>query len=177
VVVRSRMSEGLPCRSPVPCPHRFGFAMACRVKWMVSGRTPGGRRCPEPVRLWRPLWTPDTTTRTSDGTRLADVPGLAQVQVVMTSGPDAGSGWGGRRQACPRRPVRSGPGRADRVVGRGRLARRMVGRWALEVFRRRPDWVHTHQLGGHLELGMSGRSRGPPCLSPGQPLPGVRRRN
>jgi hypothetical protein len=46
------------------------------------------------------------------------------------------------------------------VVGRGRLAGRMVGRWALEcppLGRRRPDRVQTHRPGGPVELGVSGR--------------------
>jgi hypothetical protein len=38
-----------------------------------------------------------------------------------------------RREQAHCRPVRSWPGRAGSVVGRGRLARRMVGRWAVEV--------------------------------------------
>jgi hypothetical protein len=160
VVVRSRMSECLPCRSPVPCPHPFGFAIACRVKWMVSGRTRRGRRCPETVRSWRPAWTLDTTARTSDGG-----PGFgtfrhrAQVQVVMTGGPDAGSGWGGRRQACPlpscpvrartSRP-RSWPWPAGQTHGRT-LGAGGVRRLAAAV-----RTGSTHRLGGHLELGMSG---------------------
>jgi hypothetical protein len=126
---RSRMSERLPCRSSVPCPRRFRFAMACRVEWTVSGQIRPGGRCPKPC--------PIVASMVDAGHDRADIgqgPGLrrfrhrARVQVSRRTGPDAGSGWGCRREHPRCRPVRSGPGRAGRVVGRGRLARGMVGR-------------------------------------------------
>jgi hypothetical protein len=44
-----------------------------------------GHACPEPVRSWRPSWTPDTTARTSDGDQAGGRSGAAGV---------------GRRRAC-----------------------------------------------------------------------------
>jgi hypothetical protein len=63
------------------------------------------------------------------GTRLADVPASS----TAAGGHDGrvpmlGAAGVGRREHPRCRPVRSGPGRAGRVVGRGRLARGMVGR-------------------------------------------------
>jgi hypothetical protein len=169
---RSRLSERLPYRSSVPCPRRFRFATACRVDWTVSGRidrTCGVRKA---VRSWRPSWTPDTTAQTSDGD-----------QACGRCGIEHGRRWS--RRAVPMlahcRPVRSGPGRAGRVVGRGRLAEAWsdAGRWRCPLLGRRcPDRVQTQWLGGHLELGMSGRPDGPEVRRvrrPGQQLPGVRR--
>jgi hypothetical protein len=75
------------------------------------------------------------------GTRLADVAASSmgagghdgQVPMLVAAGI-------GRREHPRCRPVRSGPGRAGRVVGRGQLARRMVGRWRCPPLgRRRPD--------------------------------------
>ena len=79
------------------------------------------------------------------------------------TGPGAGSGWGWRSEHVHYRPVRSGPGWAGSVVVRGRLAGAWsdAGRWKCPPLGRRcPDWVRTHWLGGHLELGMSGRPDG-----------------
>jgi len=127
---RSRMSECLPCRSSVPCPHRFRFGW--RARW--RGRCPAGhgRECAvrnlsdrgvHRGRRTRPRghWT---------GTRLADVParlGLAEGgHARRLSGQSqneqaawlAVAGWlgawsGAGRWRCPplgrRRPDRSVP--------------------------------------------------------------------
>jgi hypothetical protein len=177
----SRVSSHAPS---TPCPRRFRFAMAYRVEWTVSGqidRTGGVRT---PVRSWRPWWTPDTTTRTSDRDQTCGRSGIEHgCKWSRRTGPNAGSGWGWPKGAwaVPCCPVR--PGRAGRVVGRGQLARRMVGRWALEVSTAwpppsgpgpDPSARRSHRTG---DVRPTGRSSGPPCPSPDQPLPGVRRRN
>src|SRR5215217_3298794 len=47
--LRGRGDRGCPTAfravRPFPCPHRFRFAMACRVEGTVSGRTRRGRWC------------------------------------------------------------------------------------------------------------------------------------
>jgi hypothetical protein len=72
-------------------------------------------------------------------------------------GPGAGDGWGWPK-ASMRIPVLAGQGGgwSGSVVGRGRLARRMVGRWAVEVSAAWPSPSGPGpypRLGGHLELG------------------------
>ena len=92
---RSRMSECLPCRSSVPLSASLPVRLACPVEGTVSGRTRPGMRCPEPVRSWRPSWTPDTAAWTLDGDQAGGRSGAAGV---------------GRRRACALPSVRSGPG-------------------------------------------------------------------
>jgi hypothetical protein len=131
---RSRMSERLACRSSVPCPRRLRFRHGVPGGVTVSGRIDrtGGVR--KPVRSWRPSWTPDTTARTSDADQACGGSGVEHgSRWSRRTGPGAGRGWGCRREHPHYRPVRSGPGRAGRVVVRGRLAGRMVGRWTLQV--------------------------------------------
>ena len=150
-----------------PCPHRFRFRW--RARW--RGRCPAGhgRACAvrnlsdrgvHRERRTRPRghWT---------GTRLADVParlGLAE----------------GGHAHCRL----SGQARMSRQPGWPWPAgRRMVGCWALEVSAAWPSPsgpVRIHRLGGHLELGMSGRPDGREVRHvrrPVSPLPGVRGRN
>lgn len=133
--------------------------MAWLVEGMVSGaydRAGGVRKA---VRSWCPLWTPDRTARTADGGQACGGSGIEHgVQVVMTGGSWRWSRLGlaeGEHVHCG--SVRSGPGRVGRVVGRSRLIRGRVGRWARwrcpPLGRRRPDRVQTHRLGGHHELG------------------------
>jgi hypothetical protein len=137
--------------------------MACRVEWTVSGRidrTCGVRKA---VRSWRPWWTPDTTARTSDGTRLAEVPASSMGAGVTTDGPDAGSGW--VAEGSIRIAVLSGQGHdvqaAWLVVAGWPDAWSDAGRWRCPpLSRRRPDGVRTYRLGGHSELGVSGRPDG-----------------
>jgi hypothetical protein len=160
---RSRMSERLPCRSSVPCPRRFRFRHGVpggvdgvrpdttgqAVSESLSDRGVVPVRCPR-GRVRRPPWTGLRTFRHR-----------AWVQVSRWTGPDAGSGWGWPKGACalPSCPVRARtcrprgwPWPADRTHGRT-LGAGGVRRLAA----RRPDRVPTHRLGGHIELGMSGR--------------------
>ena len=161
-------------RAVRPFPVRVASGLPWRAGW--SGRCPAGHDGAGGVRNLsdhgdqRGRW--DTTARTSDGG-----PGLgtfrhrARVQVVMTGGPDAGSGWGGRRQACPLPscPVRartSGPRSWPWPAGRTHVRR------CPPLGRRRPDRVHP-SAGRPSRTGdvrRTGRSRGRPCPSPGQPV-------
>jgi hypothetical protein len=128
---RSRMSECLPCRSSVPLSASLPVRLACPVEGTVSGRTRPGMRCPEPVRSWRPSWTPTRPRGHRTGSRLADVParlGLAEGGHahcrLSGQGQDEQAAWlavagwlgawsGAGRWRCPplgrRRPDRSVP--------------------------------------------------------------------
>jgi hypothetical protein len=96
----------------------------------MTGHAVSGRLSDRGVHRGR--WTRPRGHRT--GTRLADVPasstgaGGHDGRVPMLVAAEVG-----RREHAHCRSVRSGPGRGRRVVGRGRLVRRMGGRWALEV--------------------------------------------
>jgi hypothetical protein len=127
-----------------------------------------GHACPEPVRSWRPSWTPDTTARTSDGDQAGGRSGAAGV---------------GRRRACalPSCPVMARMSRphgwpwpAGQTHGRTLDAegvRRLTA--AVRTGSRPIGWAVTLNWG----VRPTGRSSDPPCPSAGQPLPGVRRRN
>jgi hypothetical protein len=164
---------GPPCgRGDRGCPNAFRAVrpLPVRVATGLPWCAGWGGRCPagydgaggvrNPVRSWRPWWTSDTTARTSDRDQACGGPASSTGARVTT---DRSRCWwrlGCRREHPHSRPVRSGLGRAGRVVGRGQLTGRMVGRWALEVsaaWRRRPDGVRTHRRGGHIELEVSGR--------------------
>jgi hypothetical protein len=95
------------------------------------------------------------------GTRRADVPASS-----MGAGghdgrvPAAGSAWGWPTEHAHCRPVRTArmnrPRRLPWPDGQAD-----AGRWRCPPLgRRRPDRVQTHRLGGHLELGVSGRPDG-----------------
>jgi hypothetical protein len=180
---RSRLSERLPYRSSVPCPRRFRFATACRVDWTVSGRidrTCGVRKA---VRSWRPSWTPDTTAQTSDGDQACGRCGIEHGRRWSRRAvPMLGAAEVGRRRACalPSCPVRARTCRPRGwpwPAGRG-----MVGRWALEVS---AAWPPLSGPGPDPVAGRSprtgdvrptGRSRGPPCPSPGPAAAGCPQR-
>jgi hypothetical protein len=159
---RSRMSERLPCRSSVPCPRRFRFAMTCRVEWTVSSRTRRGQAVSGSLsnrgvhggRRTRPRGH-----RT--GTRLADVPASS-----MGAG-----GHDGRVPMLAAARVAEGSMRIAVLSGQGQDVQAAwlavagwpdawsdAGRWRCPPLgRRRPDRVRTHRLGGHIGLGVSGR--------------------
>jgi hypothetical protein len=184
---RSRMSECLPCRSSVPCPRRFRFAMACRVEWTVSGRIRRGRRCPEAC--------PIGVSIVDAGHDRADIGRGPGLRTFRHRAWDAGGHDGrvpmlvaaevGRREHAHCRPVLSCPVRARTWTPRGwpwpagQTHGRTLGAGGV---RRLAAAVRTGSvpIGWTVTLNWrvrpTGRSRGPPCPSPGQPLPGVRRR-
>jgi hypothetical protein len=152
----------------------------------VSGGIRRGMRCPEGCPIVASIVdagheTPDTTAWTWTGTRLVDVRASSMgagghggwVPVLVAAGV-------GRRRACALSscPVmarmsgqRGWPWSAGQAHGRT-LGGGGVRRLAVAVR------TGSIPIGWAATLtGMSGRSRGPPCPSPGQPLPGVRRRN
>ena len=156
---RSRMSECLPCRSSVPCPRRFRFAMACRVEWTVSGRIRRGRRCPEAC--------PIGVSIVDAGHDRADIGRGPGLRTFRHRAWDAGGHDGrvpmlvaaevGRREHAHCRPVLSGQGQdvdaAWLAVAGWPDAWSDAGRWRCPPLgRRRPDWVRTHRLDGHIEL-------------------------
>jgi len=165
---RSRMSECLPCRSSVPLSASHPVRLACPVEGTVSGRTRPGMRCPEPVRSWRPSWTPDTAAWTLDGDQAGGRFGTA------------GLAEGGHAHC--RLSGQSQDEQAAWLAVAGWLGA-WSARWAPEVSAAWPSPsgpVRTHRLGGHLELGMSGRPDGQEVRHvrrPVSPLPGVRGRN
>jgi hypothetical protein len=169
----SACTGGPPCgRGDRGCPSAFravrpfpvrvatGSPWRARVEWTVSGRTCGVRKA---VRSWRPSWTPDTTARTSDGDQACGRSGIEHgCRWSRRTGPDAGSGWGWPKGACalPSCPVRDVDAAWLAVAGWPE-AWSVAGRWRCPPLRRRrPDGVCTHRLGGHIELGVSGRPDG-----------------
>ena len=144
---RSRMSERLPSRSSVACPRRF------RVRHGVPGGVDGvrpdttGRRCPKALSDRAVHGGRRTGPRTSDGDQACGVPASntgagghdGQVPMLVAAGV-------GRREHAHCRAVRSGV----------RTCRPRGGRCP-PLGRRRPNQVRTQRLGGHIELGMSGR--------------------
>jgi hypothetical protein len=159
--------------------------LACRVEGTVSGRIRRYRRCPEGCPIMASIvdaghdrvdiWT---------GTRLADVR-------ASSMGADGHAGWVpalvaagvGRRRACALSPCpvrarmggqRGWPWPAGQAYGRT-LGGGGVRRLAVAV--RTGSVPIGWALTLNWDVGPTGRSRGPPCPSPGQPLPGVRRRN
>ena len=141
---RSRMSECLPCRSSVPLSALLPVRLACPMEGTVSGRTRPGMRCPEPVRSWRPSWTPDTAAWTLDGDQAGGRFGTA------------GLAEGGHAHC--RLSGQSQDEQAAWLAVAGWLGA-WSARWAPEVSAAWPSPsgpVRTHRQGGHLELGMSG---------------------
>ena len=154
---RSRMSECLPCRSSVPLSASHPVRLACPVEGTVSGRTRPGMRCPEPVRSWRPSWTPDTAAWTLDGDQAGGRFGTAGLAEgghahCRLSGQSqdeqaawlAVAGWlgawsGAGRRRCPplgrRRPDWSVPIGKAVTVNWGCPADRTVERSAMSVAR------------------------------------------
>jgi hypothetical protein len=119
-------------RSPV----RVASGSPWRAGW--RGRCPAGYDGACGVRMavrsWRPLWTPDATAWTLDGDRACG----RSASSMGAGGPDGRvrmlvAAGVGRRRACA---LPSYPVRARTCRPRGwpwPAARRMVGRWALEV--------------------------------------------
>ena len=159
---RSRMSERLRCRSSVPCPRRFWFAMACRVEWTVSGRIRRGGRCPEAC--------PIGVSIVDAGYDRADIGRGPGLRMLRHRAWGAG-GHDGRVPMLVAAGVAEGSMHIAVLSGQGQDVQAAwlavagwpdawsdARRWRCPPLgRRRPDRVQTHRRGGHLELGMSGR--------------------
>ena len=140
-----------PSASPPVLPWRAGWSGRCPAEYDRAG---GVRN---PVRSWRPCGRRTRPRGHRTGTRLAAVPASSTGAGVTTDRVSMPVAVGVAEGACalPSCPVRARtcrprgwPWPADRTHGR------TLGAGGV---RRRPDWVRTHRLGGHLELGMSGR--------------------